>query len=42
MPEHSPTELDNCSGQETWSMIKGDQVGDTSMLTWERFYALTA
>ncbi len=30
------------SGQETWSMIKRGQVGDTSMPAWERFYALAA
>ena len=30
------------SGQETWTMIKRGQIGDTSMPAWERFYALAA
>lgn len=28
------------SGQEVWRQIKQDQVGDLSLLVWERFYAL--
>ena len=30
------------SGQETWTMVKRGQVGDLTMPTWERFYALAA